>query len=69
MIELSGEKHLKTIKRNTNNPLTDLDLLAYALESLKECVPDPDIDFGPAYELACKRRELVIRTLKIRLQL
>lgn len=33
-------------------------------DSLRECVPDPEIDFGPAYEGAKERKQLALRLLR-----
>ena len=41
-----------------------LDNLNKVLESLEELIPDPEIDFGPSYELTKKRKAEAIRVVK-----
>lgn len=41
-----------------------LDNLQKVLESLKELIPDPEIDFGPAYEGTKERRKEAIRIVQ-----
>lgn len=36
--------------------MTTLEELLYVRDSLRELVPDPNIDFGPSYELTLQRR-------------
>jgi hypothetical protein len=38
--------------------------LEFVLESLQELIPDPEIDFGPAYEFAKARRVEAIKIIR-----
>lgn len=44
--------------------MSKLDDLKFILESMEDLVADPEIDFGPAYGLAVKRRELSMTILR-----
>lgn len=45
-----------------------LDNLNKVLESLKELIPDPEIDFGPSYELTKQRKKEAIRIVNQEIQ-
>lgn len=48
--------------------MSDLKAATKVLESLRELVADPQIDFGPAYEGAKQRQKEAIEIMKVVVQ-